>query len=141
MSFELHRAEKTQKSEAYNAAYYRPSPSWFEEEGTRKNEAGAEERKPEGGGSDGAEVASSLGSEFNSDWCPDSDHEDVAVEGMDRVVVADEGIVNGQPAKAVADRPRLGPGYLNKPMTGSKREKRRMRRLERESMRKGVRKG
>ena len=77
-----HRAEKTQKSDAYNAAYYRPSPSWFEEEGTRNNEAGAEERKPEGGGFDGAEVASSLGSEFNSDWCPDSDHEDVAVEGM-----------------------------------------------------------
>ncbi len=138
-----HRAEKTQKSEAYNAAYYRPSPSWFEEEGRVNNRAGDEERKPEGVGFDGAdsEVARSLESEFNSDWCPDSDHEDVAVEGMERVVAAEEGIVNAQPAKAVVDRPRLGPGYLNKPVTGSKREKRRLRRLERESMAKAGRKG
>ncbi len=136
-----HRAEKTTKSEAYNAAYYRPSPSWFEAEGKRNNEAGDEERKPELGGFDEAEVASALGSEFNSDWRLDSDHEDVAVEGIDRVAAGAEGIVNGQPAKAVVDRPRLGPGYLNKPMTGSKREKRRLRKLERESMAKAGRKG
>ena len=136
-----HRAEKTQKSEAYNAAYYRPSPSWFEAEGNGNNEEGDEERKPEGGGFDVAEVASAPRSEFDGDWRPESDYEDVAREGSDRVVATAEGIVNGQPAKAVVDRPRLGPGYLNKPVTGSKREKRRMRRLERESMAKGGRKG
>ena len=139
-----HRAEKTQKSEAYNAAYYRPSPSWFEAEGTKNNEAGEEERKLEVGGFDDAEaeVASSPRDELDSDWRADSDYEEVAAERTDRVVAAADGIVNRQPAKAVVDQTRLGPGYLNKPMTGSsKREKRRMRRLERESAAKGGRKG
>ena len=53
--------------------------------------------------------------------------------------MAAEEIVKGQPGRVVVDRTRLGPGYLNKPVTGSKREKRRMRKLERESMKKGVR--
>ena len=56
-----HRSEKTQKSEEYTGAYYRPLPAWFEGEGKTKNEVGQEERKPEGGGSDEAdgELASS----------------------------------------------------------------------------------
>ena len=137
-----HRAEKTQKSEAYNAAYYRPSPSWFEAEMKENNEPIDEERKPAVGGFDEAEVASSPRDELDSDWRADSDYEEVAAERTDRVVAAADGIVNRQPAKAVVDQTRLGPGYLNKPMTGSsKREKRRMRRLERESAAKGGRKG
>ena len=36
-------------------------------------------------------------------------------QGSDRVAATAEGIVNGQPAKAVVDRPRLGPGYLISP--------------------------
>ena len=94
-----HRAEKTQKSEAYNAAYYRPSPKWFEdvaEENTKprtpdlsrdmnattrrtSDEQGLVERKLKDE-PDGGEGASSLRSDFDGDWFPDSDHEDVASE-------------------------------------------------------------
>ena len=141
----MHRSQKTQKSAEYTGAYYRPLPAWFEGEGKTRNEEREKERKPEGGGFDAAEgeVASALLGEFDWEYRAGSDHEDDEEEGVETVAasVAAEGIVNGQPARAVVDRPRLGPGYLNKPVTGSKREKRRMRKLERESMAKGGRKG
>ena len=165
-----HRAEKTQKSEAYNAAYYRPSPKWFEdvaEENTKprtpdlsrddecdnseatSDEQGLVERKLKDE-PDGGEGASSLRSDFDGDWLPDSDHEDVAserIEWLKAAVAAAEAAAGSKPVvveqarKEGGERTQLERGYLNKTVTGSKREKRRLRRLERESVRKGVRKG
>jgi hypothetical protein len=79
--------------------------------------------------------------EYNSGEGVDSDQEAVAPEMTERVLAAVEPIASNQPPRVVADRPRLERGYKEKVMTGSKRERRRLRRLERENQKHAARRG
>jgi len=154
---ELHkgRAEQRKAGEpAYRGGYYRPSPDWFQAPGVDLAEAGEEEpeageepeargEEPEAPGVDRVErggLTETSRGEIDGDGPWDSDCEDEALEGLDREEEEEaERVMEGPPVPVVQERPRLEPGYTNKVMTGSKRERRRLRKLEREQAAKGRR--
>ncbi len=150
---ELHkgRAEQRKSGEPpYRGGYYRPSPDWFrapgeetDGEGGEKPEARGDEA-PEARGDDreeagGVTETSREELDGNSPWDFDcEDEEPAGIEGKEEEA---ERVVESPPVQVVQERPRLEPGYTNKVMTGSKRERRRLRKLEREHAAKARRRG
>ena len=152
------RAEQRKAGEpAYRGGYYRPSPDWFQAPREETDEEGGEEPEargdevPEAGGEEpevrgvdreepGGPTETSRGG-FDGEGPSDFDCEDEALPGMDREEEEAERVVESRPVAVVQERPRLEPGYTNKVMTGSKRERRRLRKLEREHAAKARRRG
>jgi hypothetical protein len=122
-----HRRETAQRDEvAFTGRYFRPTAVRFE---------GVEERSHQSQGSNldgqnGMEGAGGDGEDDEVGLSADGQNVTIANDGRPRGVAV-KPILEEKRPQAGVDRPRLEKGYENKIMTGSKREKRRLRRLER----------